>query len=123
MDVFLDVFFVVTHAVLVAFNLLGWIWTKTRRIHLVTIMIDALNRHIIGGAANSISWHANIVRDPPRFPHPAANTLLVDDGLKPPKVRRSIRLPVLCRQLASCWHSIKRVMTRTLRGAAWPRDL
>jgi len=28
-----------THLVLIAFNLLGWIWPKTRRLHLISVLV------------------------------------------------------------------------------------
>ena len=33
---FLNVLFFVAHNVLIAFNLVGWIWPRTRKLHLVT---------------------------------------------------------------------------------------
>jgi hypothetical protein len=33
----LDLFFVVFHALLVLFNLSGWAWSKTRRLHLIVL--------------------------------------------------------------------------------------
>jgi hypothetical protein len=36
---FLDIFFLVFHATLIAFNLTGWLWQSTRRIHLVVLTL------------------------------------------------------------------------------------
>ena len=38
---FLDFAFLVGHSVLIVFNLLGWIWPKTRRLHLLSILLTA----------------------------------------------------------------------------------
>ena len=39
MYVFLDIFFLVFHATLIGFNLTGWLWEKTRRLHLVVLTL------------------------------------------------------------------------------------
>ena len=38
---FLDLAFLVGHSALIAFNLFGWIWPKTRRLHLLSILLTA----------------------------------------------------------------------------------
>ena len=37
----LDVFFTILHLGIISFNLLGWIWPKTRRIHFYGILLTA----------------------------------------------------------------------------------
>ena len=39
MLVFLDLGFLVFHAVLILFNLIGWAWSKTRRLHLLVLTL------------------------------------------------------------------------------------
>ena len=39
MYAFLDIFFLIFHTSLVSFNLVGWIWRKTRRVHLLVISL------------------------------------------------------------------------------------
>jgi hypothetical protein len=39
----LDIFFVVFHASLIAFILTGWIWTRTRRLHLIVMGLIVLS--------------------------------------------------------------------------------
>lgn len=38
---FLDLAFLVGHSVLIVFNLFGWAWPKTRRLHLLSILLTA----------------------------------------------------------------------------------
>ena len=64
---FLDVFFVVFHSSLVAFNLTGWIWKRTRRLHLITIGLTILSWFGLGvfygwGYCPSTDWHWDVKR-------------------------------------------------------------
>jgi len=59
---FLDVFFIIFHTVFTLFNLLGWIWLKTRRIHLITLGLTALSWFGLGlfygmGYCFCTDWH------------------------------------------------------------------
>ncbi len=67
MYAFLDVFFVVFHSTLVLFNLTGWIWTKTRRLHLVTIGLTIASWFGLGlfygwGYCPCTDWHWDVKR-------------------------------------------------------------
>lgn len=67
MYAFLDVFFVVFHSALVGFNLVGWIWRKTRRLHLVTIGLTVASWFGLGlfygwGYCPSTDWHWDVKR-------------------------------------------------------------
>ncbi len=58
----LDIGFFLFHSLLVAFNLTGWIWHKTRRLHLVTISFTCLSWIGLGafygfGYCPSTDWH------------------------------------------------------------------
>ena len=58
----LDIFFLVFHTLLILFNLFGWIWTKTRRLNLVTLALTALSWFGLGifygwGYCPSTDWH------------------------------------------------------------------
>jgi hypothetical protein len=44
----LDYFFSFLHLALIGFNLLGWIWPKTRKEHLVTVLATAASWFILG---------------------------------------------------------------------------
>ena len=64
---FLDLFFVVFHSSLVLFNLTGWIWKKTRRLHLFTIGLTVLSWIGLGifygwGYCPSTDWHWDVKR-------------------------------------------------------------
>ena len=62
----LDVFFTVFHSAVIAFNLTGWIWKKTRKIHLITVTITLLNWTALGyfygwGYCFLTDWHYDVL--------------------------------------------------------------
>jgi hypothetical protein len=64
---FLDIFFTVFHTCLVLFNLLGWIWKKTRLLNLITLLLTAGSWLILGifygfGYCPLTNWHFSILR-------------------------------------------------------------
>ena len=64
---FLDVFFVVFHSCIVAFNLTGWIWRRTRRLHLIVIGLTILSWFGLGifygwGYCPCTDWHWDVKR-------------------------------------------------------------
>lgn len=64
---FLDIFFVVFHSVLIGFNLIGWIWKKTRRLHLVVLTLTVLSWFGLGafygfGYCPCTDWHWRVKR-------------------------------------------------------------
>ncbi len=64
---FLDVFFFLFHTGLVAFNLTGWIWRKTRRLHLVIMSLTILSWFGLGlfygiGYCPCTDWHWQVKR-------------------------------------------------------------
>lgn len=61
----LDIAFWVFHTGLVIFNLVGWIWPKTRRWHLATILATAASWFIMGiwyglGYCLCTDWHFQV---------------------------------------------------------------
>ena len=61
-----DIFFVVFHTVLTLFNALGWIWGKTRRINLITLLLTGASWFILGlfygiGFCPLTQWHFEIL--------------------------------------------------------------
>mgnify|MGYP001495053211 CR=1 FL=1 len=44
----LDVFFTLLHLLIIGFNLLGWIWKGTRRLHLYSVLITAASWLVLG---------------------------------------------------------------------------
>ena len=62
MLVFLDYFFLIFHSVFTLFNVFGWIWKKTRKIHLITILLTTASWFILGiwyglGYCFCTDWH------------------------------------------------------------------
>ncbi|NIM96767.1 MAG: DUF2784 family protein [candidate division Zixibacteria bacterium] len=62
MYVFLDRFFFIFHSGLIAFNLFGWLWKKTRVANLIVLALTASSWFILGiwyglGFCPSTEWH------------------------------------------------------------------
>lgn len=60
--VFLDYFFLIFHTVFTLFNMSGWVWKKTRKIHLFTVLATALSWFVVGvwkgwGYCFCTDWH------------------------------------------------------------------
>lgn len=58
----LDIFFLVFHSVFTLFNMTGWIWKKTRKAHLVTVLLTACSWFVLGiwygwGYCFCTDWH------------------------------------------------------------------
>ena len=61
----LDILLTLVHLVLIGFNLLGWIWPQTRKLHLICIILTAFSWLILGiwfglGYCPITDWHWNI---------------------------------------------------------------
>ena len=59
---FLDIFFLAFHSVFIVFNILGWLWKKTRKLHLITVVLTAFSWFILGiwygwGYCFCTDWH------------------------------------------------------------------
>ncbi len=59
---FLNVFFFVFHSSLILFILLGWLWTKTRKINLAVVLLTAFFWFVLGiwygfGYCPCTDWH------------------------------------------------------------------
>jgi hypothetical protein len=60
---FLNIFFLVFHTAWTLFNMVGWAWKRTRRLHLATILLTAVSWFIIGawygviGYCLCTDWH------------------------------------------------------------------
>jgi hypothetical protein len=66
-DQFLDIGLLVFHSALVLFNLTGWIWPRTRRVHLVTIALTLTSWLALGafyglGYCPCTDWHWDVKR-------------------------------------------------------------
>jgi Protein of Unknown function (DUF2784) len=65
--VFLDMFFLVFHATLIGFNLTGWLWERTRRLHLVVLTLTFCSWGGLGlfyglGYCPCTDWHWQVKR-------------------------------------------------------------
>lgn len=65
--VFLDLLFVVFHSFFIVFNLIGWIWKKTRKIHLLALGLTMISWFILGiwyglGYCPCTDWHWQVKR-------------------------------------------------------------
>jgi hypothetical protein len=65
---FLNVFFLVFHTLWMAFNMTGWAWKKTRRLHLLTMGLTALSWFVVGplwygtlGYCLCTDWHWEVL--------------------------------------------------------------
>jgi len=63
----LDIFFVVLHTSLIFFNLLGWIWKKTRVLNMVIVVLTGSSWLILGlitgtlGYCPLTDWHFTVL--------------------------------------------------------------
>ena len=61
----LDIGLTITHILLMIFNLTGWIWPRTRKLHLITLIATATSWFILGiwygfGYCPLTDWHWSI---------------------------------------------------------------
>jgi Protein of Unknown function (DUF2784) len=59
---FLDIFYTIVHLALTLFNLAGWAWKKTRKAHLITLVITVICWFVLGiwyglGYCPLTDWH------------------------------------------------------------------
>ena len=62
---FLNIFFFVFHAVFTLFNMVGWIFRKTRKLHLFTLSLTAFSWFVLGiwygwGYCVCTDWHWDV---------------------------------------------------------------
>ena len=62
MYVFLDTFFFVFHSAVIAFNLFGWLWGKTRLVNLILLVSTGFSWFVLGiwygfGFCPCTEWH------------------------------------------------------------------
>ncbi len=65
---FLNIFFFVFHTVWTLFNMTGWMFRPTRRLHLVTLTLTALSWFVLGiwygwGYCLCTDWHWQVRRE------------------------------------------------------------
>jgi hypothetical protein len=62
----LDIFFVAFHALLILFNLFGWLHPRTRRLNLLTLLLTGLSWTVLGifygfGYCPLTDWHFRVL--------------------------------------------------------------
>ena len=67
MYAFLDIFFLIFHSSLVVFTLVGWIWKKTRKVHLCFLTLTMCSWFGLGiwygfGYCPCTDWHWHVKR-------------------------------------------------------------
>ena len=63
---FLDIFFLFLHSTLIVFNIFGWIWKRTRKVNLVTLLLTGGTWFILGifygwGYCFLTDWHWRVL--------------------------------------------------------------
>ncbi len=64
---FLDILFFSIHIIVISFNLLGWVWKRTRKLHFWVIILTLASWLLLGiryglGYCFLTDWHWNIKR-------------------------------------------------------------
>jgi len=65
---FLNTFFFIFHSLIIAFNLFGWMWRKTRRANLVLLTLTTASWFLLGiwhgiGYCPCTDWHWQVRRE------------------------------------------------------------
>ncbi len=86
MYAFLDKFFFVFHSTLIVFNLLGWVWKKTRLANPIVILLTFLSWFILGiwygfGYCPSTDWHWLVRKKMGYYDLPSTYTKFLIDSL------------------------------------------
>ena len=68
MDQLLNIFFFVFHTVWTLFNMVGWIFPRTRKLHLITCLLTMLSWFVLGiwygwGYCVCTDWHWQVRRN------------------------------------------------------------
>ena len=117
MYAFLDKFFFVFHSTLIVFNLLGWIWKKTRLANLIVIVLTFLSWFILGiwygfGYCPSTDWHWLVRKKMGYYDLPSTYTKFLIDSLtgwdvNPELVKILTVLLLVLALFASVWTNIR----------------
>jgi len=84
--VLLDKFFFVFHSFIIVFNLLGWIWEKTRVANLIMLLLTAFSWFILGiwygiGYCFCTEWHYQVRMKLGYFDMPSSYVKFLIDSL------------------------------------------
>ena len=117
MYAFLDKFFFVFHSTVIVFNLLGWIWRKTRLANLIVILLTFLSWFVLGiwygfGYCPSTEWHWLVRRKLGYTDLPSTYTKFLIDSLtgwdvNPELVKILTVLLLALALFASIWTNIR----------------
>ena len=117
MYAFLDKFFFVFHSTLIVFNLLGWIWKKTRLANLIVILLTFLSWFILGiwygfGYCPLTDWHWLVRKKMGYYDLPSTYTKFLIDSLtgwdvNPELVKILTVLLLALALFASVWTNIR----------------
>jgi hypothetical protein len=109
----LDLFFVVFHALLVLFNLSGWAWSKTRRLHLIVLGSTFFSWLGLGlmygfGYCPLTDWHWRVKRALGETDLPASYVKYYLDRLTgldwdPGVVDLGVVVPSVCALILTVW--------------------
>jgi hypothetical protein len=63
----LDILLTCMHLILIVFNLIGWAWHRTRKVHLIAVMLTFVSWFLLGiwygwGYCFLTDWHWNVKR-------------------------------------------------------------
>ncbi|MBU0764346.1 MAG: DUF2784 domain-containing protein [Bacteroidetes bacterium] len=119
---FLDWFFLTFHTLFTLFNILGWIWKKTRKIHLFTMLATLFSWAFLGiwygfGYCFCTDWHwqvRELLGKPVETPSYIAFLAEEISGIRfAPEVVDSVVLAVFCACLAlSMWLNVRAILAR-----------
>ena len=117
MYAFLDKFFFVFHSTLIVFNLLGWVWKKTRLANLIVILLTFLSWFILGiwygfGYCPSTDWHWLVRKKMGYYDLPSTYTKFLIDSLtgwdvNPELVKILTVLLLALALFASVWTNVR----------------
>lgn len=82
----LDKFFFVFHSFIIAFNLFGWMWRRTRLANLIIILLTAFSWFVLGiwygyGYCPSTDWHWQVRAKLGIYDMPTSYTKFLVDSL------------------------------------------
>ena len=82
----LDIFFLLFHSLIVLFNLFGWIWKRTRKVNLITLLLTGGSWFILGifyglGYCPLTDWHFQILRKLGKYDLPNSYMKYIGDRI------------------------------------------
>ena len=86
MVTFLNKFFFVFHTLIIFFNLFGWLWKKTRKLNLISLLLTAFSWFALGicygfGYCFCTDWHYQVRMNLGYYDMPPSYTKFLADSL------------------------------------------